>query len=176
MDLSGGPAALGGIMMGLALGAWLMGRWQGGLAVSDDRAPAAAPTAGPDRSEADEVPMQRATAVAPCQEAAQAERRNAMAAAGSLGELHDEISAYRRAQKVLAGLNGDGLGLSLADARSKCRYLGLMGEPTCGAAASARMACSPGTACRKQDMLPPGPARPERMRQPSAAAGDGMRV
>lgn len=169
MDLSGGPAALSGIMMGVALGAWSMGRWQGGLAVSGDRTPAAAPTAGPVCSEADEAPIQRATDAAPCQEAAQAERRNAMAAADSLGELHDEISAYRRAQKVLAGINCDGLGLNLAEARSECRYMDLMDEPTCGAAASARMACSLEIPCSKDDTLPPGPARPERMRQPSAS-------
>jgi hypothetical protein len=167
-----GPAVLAAIMMSVALGAWSLGRWQGGLVASDDAAPSAAPGGG----EPGETPMQRAAAVVPCQEAAQAERRNALAGADSLGELHAEISAYRRTQKVLAGLEGEGLAIHRADARSECRYLGLVGEPTCGIAASARMECRLGTRCSKADPLPPGPARHERLRQPSPAASGFTRV
>ena len=167
------PAVLGGIMMSVAIGSWSLGRWQSDGAVSDDAAPAAAPDGG----EAGEAMMTRtlprAAGEAPCQDAARAERRTALAVADSLGELHAEVSAYRRAQRVLAGLDGDALRLRShqADARSECRYLGLMGEPTCGAAPPARGACRSGTRCSMADPLPPGPARPERLRQPSPAAG-----
>lgn len=176
--LADGPAALGAIMVSVALCSWSLGRWQRGVAVPDEAAPAALPAGG----EAGEAPMPRvslrAAGVAPCQDAARAERRTALAAADPLGEMHAEISAYRRAQKVLASLDGDGLCLQphFADVRSECHYLGLMGEPTCGLAEPARSACSCGTRCGKADPLPPGAARPERLRQPSPSASGLMRV
>ncbi len=119
-----------------------------------------------------------AAAAAPCQHAARAERRRALAVADSLGELHAEISAYRRAQKVLAGPDGDALRLRphFADVRSECRYLGLMGEPTCSLAAHARSDCATGLRCSRADPLPQGSPRPERMRQPSPAASGLTRV
>lgn len=177
--LTNGPAVLGGIMMSVAIGSWSLGRWQSGLGVSGDPAPAPAPVAG----EAGEAPLPRAplrtAGAAPCQDAARAERRTALAAADSLGELHAEISAYRRAQKVLEGSDLDVLRLQppRADLRSECRYLGLMGEPTCGIAGPVRGACTLGTRCDKADPLPPpGPARPEPLRQPSPAAAGLTRV
>jgi hypothetical protein len=166
--LVNGPAVLGAIVISVALGAWSVGRWQGGLAVTDDAAPEAMPAGG-------EAPVQRASlgaaGTALCQDAARAERHTALVAADSLGELHAEISAYRRAQKVLAGPEGDGLRLQphFADARGECRFLGVMGEPTCGLAEPARTACACGTRCAHADPLPPAVTRREILRQPSAS-------
>jgi len=179
--VANGPAVLGAIMMSVALGSWSLGRWQGGVARFDDAAPPAPPLM-PAAEETGETPPEpaalRGTGAAACQDAARAERRIALAAADSLGELHAEISAYRRAQRVLVSPDGDELRLRqhFADVRSECRYLGLMGEPTCSLAAPARSACTLGTRCSKADPLPPGPPRPERPRQPSPAASGLTRV
>lgn len=158
-----GPAALGGIMMSVALGAWSLGRWQGTFAVPED---AGLRDAGaPDRPGA---------AAEPGPQAARAERRSAIDVADSLGELHAEISAYRLAEQVLAGPDGDGLHLRLhrEDARSQCRYLGVMGAPTCELAEPLRAACAGGTRCGKADPLPAAaPAPQPRLLQPSPAAG-----
>lgn len=170
--LAGGPAALGGIMLCVALGAWTLGRWQGGLAAPEE-------PALPARGEAGEARMQSAPqrpGAAPCQDAAKAERCTALAGADSLGELHAEISAYRRAQQVLAGPECDGLGLRppVEAAGNPCRYLGLMGEPTCGISETARAACACGTPPRQ-----PGPLSPtvaERAVQPSRAVSGLARV
>jgi hypothetical protein len=108
---------------------------------------------------------------------ARAERRSALAVADSLGELHAEISAYRRAEQVLASPEGDGLRLRplSADARRECRHLGVMGEPTCGCPETARMACTSGTRCARAEPLPL-PAMAERLRQPALPASGLTRV
>lgn len=166
------PAGLGAIMVSVAIGSWSLGRWQSGIAASEDVIPAPASAGG----EAGEAPMPRAalraTGAMSCQDAARAERQTALAAADSLGELHADISAYRRAEKVLASPDGEELRRRslLADARSECRFLGLMGEPTCGVAQPARGACTSGVRCDRAEPLLPGRAWPERPRQPSPAA------
>ena len=148
MDFFGGPAALGGIIMCVALGAWILGRWQG----SDV---SAGGTCEPVRdlplSPADHVAPDRSDwpAPIPCQQAALAERRGALDAALSLGELHAEVSAYRRAQQVLADLAGDQLDLPArrSGALPECRYVGLTGQPTCAMPAAVRRACAAGDSC-----------------------------
>jgi hypothetical protein len=140
MDIAGGPAALGGIMMGVALAAWSLGRWQGGLVSCDNRSAAAGEI---ERVAAGNLELHPPFAVAtPCQTAARMERNVAMATALSLGDMHAEISAYRRAEQVLAGLTSDPL--RLTEGRTGCRYLGVIGEPTCGVATAARLACACG--------------------------------
>jgi hypothetical protein len=171
--LADGPAVLGGIMLSVALGAWALGRWQGGLALPDHQA-------APETFEPGETRVQAAPVApqsAPCQDTARAERRTALAVADSLGELHAEVSAYRRAQQVLAGPEGDGLRLRPLheDTRSECRYLGVMGEPTCGVAEPARTACACGTRCSNADPLPL-PAMGERLRQPAPPVSGLTRV
>lgn len=165
MDLSGGPAALSGIMMGVALGAWSMGRWQALRTAGDNpcRRPGETATArGP------ALPT-----IEPCQHAARAERRLALASEDRLGELHVEISAYRRAERVLAKIDGDALPLrsAMSEPGLDCRYLGIVGQPTCGIPATARAVCACGTGCDQIAAMPP-----LQVVQPSAAAGDGMRV
>ncbi len=153
MDIAEGPAVLGGIVIWAALGAWALGRWQGGLVAPADL-PASTPSqqpsgeAGPAPDYAAK-PSARAPHRTPCQDAARDERRIALAAAPSLGEVHDEITAYRRTEHILAQFaeempqihqrHGAGMG--------GCRFVGLTGEPTCGVPGAARMACMGGVPC-----------------------------
>jgi hypothetical protein len=139
LDIAGGPAALGGMMMCVALAAWSLGRWQGGLVTDENRRSAAASEA--DRLVTDNPGIYPSSApAAPCQNAARAERDVELASATSLGDMHAEISAYRRDEQVLAALKSDPLHLIAGQA--ECRYIGIVGTPTCGVPAAARLACA----------------------------------
>lgn len=168
MDLWDGPAALGGIMMCVALGAWTLGRWQGGLAVPEDgagRAPCDAGDAAPAlRTAATEHPT------APCQQDALAARRAVLAVADSLGELHAEISAYRRAEQVLADAEPGELVMRhrCAETGRACRHVGLTGEPICDLSRNVRRACA--------TAAPAARAGGACESQPSAAPFDPLRV
>lgn len=133
MDIAGGPAALGGVMMCVALAAWTLGRWQGGLVTADNCGALAPDEAGPVRQGvAAALPV--SAAADPCQHAARAEHKAALATASSLGDVHAEISAYRRAEQVLVGLDSDPLTL-IAEQRTRhaaCGYPGIIGELTYG--------------------------------------------
>lgn len=162
--LADGPAVLGGIMMSVALGAWTLGRWQGGLVLPDDHADHS-------HGERGETRVMSAVPLAehpPHDDTVGAARRTALTAADSLGQLHAEITAYRRAEQVFAGPEGDGLRTRPLDGdlRSECRHLGLIGEPICGVAGPARMTCAGGTRCSQAEPLP----------QPSRPAPDLTRV
>lgn len=165
MDLSGGPAALSGIMMGVALGAWSMGRWQALKTVGDNPSGRAGETAAAGGAA---LPP-----VEPCQHAAWTERRLALASDDRLGELHVEIIEYRRAERVLAEIDSDAVLLRPAweEGARHCRYLGIVGEPTCGIPATARAVCACGTGCDKVAAMPP-----LRVVQPSTTAADGVRM
>ena len=171
--LADGPAVLGGIMMSVALGAWTLGRWQGGLSTPEGQIAHAPREPEEERAGLASVPSDTAQV----SDMARAERRSVPAVADSLGELHAEISAYRRAEQVLASPEGVGLRLSPlnADARCECRHLGVMGEPTCGLPEAARMACACGTRCSRAEPLPL-PAMAERLRQPALSASPLTRV
>lgn len=165
MDLWYGPAALGGIMMCVALSAWALGRWQGTFAVPDDgagRLPVDAGTAAPSlRSTKTE------NLTTPCQTEAFAARSAVLAVADSLGELHAEISAYRRAEQVFANTQPDELVLRHRsdDTGRACRHIGLTGKPICDLSDNAHRTCATaawiGSACA---------------RQPSAMSIDRLRV
>jgi hypothetical protein len=168
MDLSDGPAALGGIMMCVALGAWTLGRWQGGLAVPDDgagRVPGDAAHAAPVlRKALAERPAK------PCQQDALAARRAVLAVADSLVELHAEVSAYRRAEQVLSGARPDELVMwhRCDDTGRACRHIGLTGEPICDLSETARRACKAGATALRAGSRCGG--------QPSPASLDPLRV
>lgn len=95
MELIGGPAALGGIMLCVALCAWILGRWQGAIP----------PVAGPPERESDAGAPDE-VGLLPQQARQQADTDDMVA---SLGSLHAEISAYRRAEQVLVRSSDDGL-------------------------------------------------------------------
>jgi hypothetical protein len=107
MDISAGPVALGGVLMCVALAAWALGRWQSGISPSFDAAVKqdAEAAAMPGEDVQDDAAIPRPLA-------AQA-RRHAMHTEASLGEVHAEITAYRRAERVLNSLGGDALDYSL---------------------------------------------------------------
>lgn len=145
MEFYADPAALGGVVIGLMLAAWLLGRWHGEAA---DRCGTGEPIAEPPAVPSDRVP--RHAPARPCQQAAREERRAVLEAAAALGEIHADVSAYRRAQQVLADGAFAGTiraGLSASGEGEACRYLGISGQPTCplpgigGTAGGAPCAC-----------------------------------
>jgi hypothetical protein len=97
MELFAGPASLGGLIMGVAVCAWGLGRWQalGHHRLADDaRAPL------PDaEGEAQSRPAPNAS---PYRQNVRDERHEAIGQAVSLAELHEEISAFRQREQVLA--------------------------------------------------------------------------
>lgn len=164
MDLfADGPAALGGILISVAIGGWTLGRWQGGFAAPED----ARAQTGREAATAGALPA--ALHPTPRSDTARAQWGAALAAADSLGELHAEISAYRRAEQVFAGPDADGLRLCPPDeaVRSACRDPGGMGEQSCSLAEPGCDCCT----CRARrniaDPLAPGPLRAEPLLQPS---------
>jgi hypothetical protein len=166
MDLSGGPALSGVTIMGVALAAWLFGRWQGVLAAARDLPHPVPDRVKPPRRSPAMMPAE-APSAQPCQAAAREERADAFAPDLSLGELHAEITEYRRSERVLASLVDEGREVAWASAVSRpaCRYIGLAGRPTCPATAAAGPACG----CAPAKAAPP--PVPARAVQPSAAAG-----
>ncbi|WP_291115649.1 hypothetical protein [Hydrogenophaga sp.] len=166
---------LGGIIIWAALGAWALGRHRGvqlrGEAGAVRRArlrhaspqgrdgPILPATSVPAPALPDAAPSE--AAAAPCQDAARDELRVALAAAPCLGTVHAEITAYRRAEQVFAGLNEDMLLLDPIPRKDahRCRFIGLTGTPTCGVSGAALTACESGVACASA-ALRPGPAQP----------------
>lgn len=140
MEPYGGPAALGGMISGLMLGAWMLGRWQrvpGGSALHTarplpDRAIGTDGEAASDRL---------------CQKAARDERRAAFADDLALVELHADITAYRAAQQVLsdAEVRSMPIGWTASGEGESCRYIGVSGRPTCPVVARADAACGCGS-------------------------------
>ena len=155
MDLPGGPAVLGTIIMCVAWGAWLLGRWQGSAESAGKAIDAGCEAHSEPHDPALAPPVHCAPPI-PCQQAARDERRGALVPEISLGDLHAEVSAYRRAQQVFAGMAGDPFELHALRSgnRPDCRYLGLTGHPTCGMPASVRRACAVGTGCNKSAEQP----------------------
>lgn len=100
MELIGGPAALGGILLCAALCGWAVGRWQGGLLPG--AAPRAGKAAGGSAAGKDIPPVPRERA-GPASDDVVA----------SLGALHAEITAYRRAEQVLRGPADEGIEVAL---------------------------------------------------------------
>lgn len=101
MDLLANPVTLGGLVAFVALGAWAMGRLQGAV---EEPGPARDPHV-PQRSD---HPFQTVTGghalSAVPQPDARSQLHASLALADSLGELHAEISAFRRRERVLASL------------------------------------------------------------------------
>ena len=111
MEIFASPFVMGAVVMSVALGSWLLGRWQ--AVHSSDQARAGGPVATQDVPLLSSAPWQSRAddaAVAGNHGTAQAERRGAgLDAADRLSALHAEISAYRRTEQVLAGLDEDQL-------------------------------------------------------------------
>lgn len=100
MDYLATPAAWWGLISCVALGAWALGRWQSGaglaanmpLELPPQRDPQTAPTLPEAKSLTPEsIPAQRRD-----------DHLHALDSAISLGDLHDEISAFRRREQIFA--------------------------------------------------------------------------
>jgi hypothetical protein len=146
MDFLADPAVLGGVVMGAVLSGWLMGRRHGAAALGDQAGLPEPEARFEARATSHDGDMADVTA---CQHAARAERRQVIEAARSLGELHEEVSAYRRREQVLASALSDGLLVELlpAAARDECRYLGLIGQPTCPLPGTGHETCASREGC-----------------------------
>ena len=169
MDILADPAALAGIIGAAMLSGWLMGRRHGLcanegealVAVSEPDAPSAPP------------PTQALAAVTACQHAARAERRQLMEAVRSLGDLHDEVTAYRRQEQVLVSALNDGLLLAVMPdpGRHECRYFRLIGQPTCPLPGTGHETCASREGCTAA-----AASRRAQAAQPSAEASVLTRV
>jgi hypothetical protein len=152
MGLLADPAVLGSVVMAAVLSGWLLGRRHGVPAPDEALAHPTAEPEAPSTAVAafDSEALSGATSGATaCQHVARAERRQVIEAARSLGELHAEITAYRRQEQVLASALSDGLLVELlpAAARGECRYLGLIGQPTCPLPGTGHAACARREGC-----------------------------
>lgn len=147
MDYLTSPALLGGILICVALGAWTLGRWQGGIALAQPRYSAPLPP-HPVLAAALSPTSGTAATAKPCQNAARVDRHSVLEQTVSLCDLHAEISAYRQQERIFASLADDAFRLDhpQISARSECRYIGLTGQPTCGAPVAAMSACGCGEA------------------------------
>lgn len=171
MDLFGGPAMLGGVMTCIALGAWLLGRWQGGFTPGPDEPDRAALLLQTERDAA--APGSGPATATPCRQAARAERCGALEAPASLGDLHAEVSAYRRAQQVLADIGRDQLDAVLVTSREEreCLYMRASGHPACPMPRAPQQGSGCGPVCAAPDQPPP-----QRVVQPSPVVSDFTRV
>lgn len=169
MEQLGGLAVLGGVITGLMLWSWALGRWQGGFAAAPTGVPSAnlvlrephSPIgAGPD-------------AVRQCQQAARHDRHVLIESGAWLGQIHADVSAYRRAAQVFLHLEAEemALGWSTVGGESTlCRDLGNSGKPIYPMAILVSAPC----ACRACTVGTPDIAI--RLDQPSAEAWDFARV
>jgi len=134
MEFLANPPTLGGGIALAVLFAWALGRLQGaaspggglGASPDSDHRPAldqpviAPPVGGP-------------LAAAICPEPSRSALLTALAAADLLGDLHDEVSAFRRRERVFATLSPDLLEPApmADDAARVCLRVGVIGLPIC---------------------------------------------
>ncbi len=169
MDQLGSPAVLGGVITGLMLWSWALGRWQGGFAAAPTgvpgvdlllREPHSPIGAGPD-------------AVRQCQQAARHDRHVLIEAGAWVGQIHADVSAYRRAAQVFLHLEAEEMALgwsTISGESTVCRYLGNSGKPSFPMVSSVHAPC----ACRACTVGTPDIAI--RLDQPSAEAWAFTRV
>lgn len=141
MDHFGGPAVLAGVIVGLMLWSWALGRLQRGAAKGPDSAPAPEPVLIEWNAPASASP----DSARPCQQAAREERRAALDLSTSLGQIHDEVSAYRREAQVFSHMEEGEMAFTAAavtEPDGDCRYIGISGSPTCPRANSTRDQCA----------------------------------
>lgn len=183
MDFSEGPAALGGIMMCVALSAWAFGRWQGNAVAEADRQKRARSVAGSNVGKARlrtsflrgaSAATTAARAETPTPKTARIDRTLALGAVGPLGELHAEMTAYRRAEQVLAGFDGEWLARPAARSvvSDERRSMALLDETSCGITEGDCVDCACSPLCTAKLSARPAP----RLRQPLAPLSGFTRV
>ena len=152
MDIPGGPAALAGMMMCVGLAAWTLGRWQGNAMAVVDRAAAVTGEAAARLALAIRPPHAPARPSCHCAACASADYRgDELASASALGAMHEEISAYRRAEQILCDLSSDALHqIAMASGEGDGDRLAGGGEPAAAAGVTVPKPyhCDCRTACR----------------------------
>ena len=154
---------LGGVITGLMLWAWALGRWQGGIAA----APAGAPGVDSLLREPHAPVGAAPDAVRQCQQAARNDRRVPLEGGAWLWQIHEDVSAYRSAAKVLSYLKTEEMALgwsTVGGEGAMSRFLGNNGKPTFPVASLVNAPCG----CRACTLGTPGLAM--RLDQPSAEA------
>jgi hypothetical protein len=169
MGLDIDPAALGGLAGLIALASWAVGLMQGGGRAPPLPFAAAGAALEPDTSERPEsagrhlaaaaVPV---TAAPPCQQRAFAQRRELLTRPAALAELHDEVCAIRRGERIFEScLEAEApMPLAVADRAASCRYPGVSGGPSCPG--PRHQACDNATGCGGLAASGPGAAMPDR--------------
>ena len=169
MNYLGSPAVLGGVITGLMLWAWALGRWQGGFAAAPVGAPGMESLLREPHAPVGAAP----DAVRRCKQAVRHDRHVPIEAGAWLGQIHADVSAYRRAAQVFSHLEAEelALGWSTVGGEGATRgYLGNTGKPTFPVASMANAPC----ACRACTVETPDIAI--RHDQPSAEAFAFARV
>ncbi|MFM7403430.1 MAG: hypothetical protein ACKO1N_04895, partial [Erythrobacter sp.] len=114
MTFSADLLGLGSMIALAVIGAWALGRWQGGLGAADMRNGAMDARIERDHRSPGMTPGLDPSAPAR-QHDTRAERQEALAEPGSLAALHAEITAYRKAEKILTRADGEAAWLMSAD-------------------------------------------------------------
>lgn len=141
MDVLVSPAGLVAVMSCMALTGWALGRWQGGAPLL------VAPAHAPQSAHRDpSVPP------APIGSALPHERMGRVDAADcgiSLGELHDEVTAIRLRERVLATFAADALllGRASVDERREGRRTSADRTSKCAASGTNDPVCTCGADC-----------------------------
>jgi hypothetical protein len=132
MDLFAHPVTVAGLVSFVALGAWAMGRLQGAASVPDN-APAMPETRerGGHAHCGERANAATGAAAGQSQPGARSQLLSALALADSLGDLHEEISAFRRQERVFATLAPDLLQLRAMsdDCATGFRRIGATDQP-----------------------------------------------
>ncbi len=110
MDLFAHPVTVAGLVSFVALGAWAMGRLQGPVAFPGDAAGLSGTRLPGAQAQASEGADAAASALAgaePNQSGERSRLLSALALADSLGDLHEEVTAFRRQERVFDTLAPD---------------------------------------------------------------------
>lgn len=169
MNVLGSPAELGGAITGLMLWAWALGRWQAGFVAAPAGASGVDSLLGEPHAPVGAAP----DAVRQCQQAARNDRRMPLKGGAWLGQIHADVSAYRRAAQVLSHLEAEEMAHSWSTVGgdgAMSRFLGNSGKPTFPVASLVNAPC----ACRACTVGTPDFAI--RLDQPSAEAWAFARV
>jgi hypothetical protein len=139
MGLDIDPAALGGLAGLIALASWAVGLMQGGgralplplpLAAALESDTTARRARGVGHQETAAMPVTGALA---CQQRAFGERRDLLTRPAALAELHDEVCAIRRDERIFESCleTEVPMVLAAADRAASCRYRGVSRGLTC---------------------------------------------
>ncbi len=160
---------MGGVIAGLMLWAWALGRWQGGFAAVH----AGAPGVDSVLREPNVPDVAAPDAVRQGQHGARTDHRVPPEADAWIGQIHADVSAYRRTVQVLAHLEAEEMALgwsTVGGERALSCYLRNSGKPTFPATSPGNAPCACSACATETTPLA------IRLNQPSAEAPAFARV